>query len=215
MSARSSVGSPKPAWAGSPRPPAQGAQEVAHAARDLAGQRGRGHRPGRRHARVVAANRRRVHRRGLRTVIFPPRALEHGAGLRDPEATAGGVLPLGDAGADSGEQRHAWGSAGDLPPTWRCGSSGWGSRSSGTRRGGPGQRRGGAEPGHGEAVVRAAALRQPGRVAAADRRLDRIQRQEYPASRIKPAWKRSPACAIRAGPTGWRTRRYRGAGRRR
>ncbi len=35
----------------------------------------------------------------------------------------------------------------------------------------PGQRRGGAESGHGEAVVRAPTLRQPGGVAAADRRL--------------------------------------------
>ena len=45
----------------------------------------------------------------LGTVIFPPRAVEHGAGLRDPEAVAGGVLPLGDAGADPGRQRHALG----------------------------------------------------------------------------------------------------------
>lgn len=45
----------------------------------------------------------------LETVIFPPRAVERGAGLRDPEGAAGGVLPLGDAGADPGRQRHALG----------------------------------------------------------------------------------------------------------
>jgi transposase len=36
----------------------------------------------------------------LKTVIFPPQAVERGAGLGDPEAPAGGVWPLGNAGAD-------------------------------------------------------------------------------------------------------------------